>query len=1795
MLTILLEEILTKSTNNKQSSQQRVVEKKQATSTELTGGAGFTYEDKVVAYYLAALLRGEKAMLQHGTVSSVAVQQAGHGQPMDDLIVEFRDTDGSRMLGLQVKSTITVSGTATNKDFRDVLNRAQETRQTLGFQADRDAYGYVVENVAEARHRSLNRLIDWALSSPTPPDFDRRFAEGGAAAAAERGLRNELAPLIGTSSAEDEWNFYRQFVAARLNGLDETGIVWTEITNRLQELIASNEDGQEILLIDRLCRIVRDGAGTARKWTRATLLAQLRGIVRLKVSPSFRDDIDTLVQFSTDGLNEIADSIDGFEVDRAALQQAVSERLGVSRVVNISGLPGCGKSVVLKRVAAEAEYLGPILFLKSDRLTGKSWVEFAATLGLKHRKLNDLLAEMGATGTATLYIDGIDRINPDQKQIILDILNAIEANPDLDNWRVLATSRDQGLETYRAWFPATFYSGTQIGDVQVEPFNDEEAEALAKEKPGLRHLLMGTPSVKAIARRPFFAAVLARNFGDVMTEPQTEVDLINAWWVRAGHDAPAEFIPQRQRALLDIAEKGVANLGKNVAARSLAPPTFEHITALKSDLLVRGINGDASYSFTHDIFFEWTFLRLLIDLGDAWIDGLAQAGQPPLLGRVVGLLAQHSIAQSGNWLANYAALDRSTLRSQWRREWLTAPPFTSAFVNRQKEFTELVTAKDYMLLEKLLVWFQAQHTIPSPLVLAQASSGQSGLDQVGLAELLSWPSDFTSWGRFLDWLLPLAPTLPVRLLPRVVEVFSVWQNALSDYRAARSEAIVTTCANWLVEFEQAAYPGEYAFERGRWDELAREAQKQFATTLRIVVVRAARAFPEHANALFDRAATNKRMRGDAYSDLMALAWMMAEVSPERLAAVTKAELQQELPQDHLDREKLEQRERIEWIQRIRDKPESERTENERRALEHLPFHIPHSYDGLGREEIGIDRHHNFYYPVSATHEPFASLFGKKPEIALQLVRDLSNHGTTGWRQIANITRHQHGTPIPMTIAFPWGEQQFWGDWSAYNWQLGQLGAQPLECAFLAMSYWAFRQIESGRPVDEMIQLIVQSNEAIAAPGLALRLALETLHISEVTLALVACQRLWPLDIARVRQEPMRNIDLFGFGLFNRLTGEKKVAQDYLDKRPSRSRDIKQLAMQFAVNGNDALVEQFKLALASFVTALPYEFVEQRSDPATKAALTKQAEEYAELAVVENYQGYRTPDNQIMVSYQPPLSPETIRRSEAAGVYLKQSGVLAWAMKSLRDFAINPNNTLGDAVALARPLDHPTLFAERLDVEDHAPQSLVAAVAACVICFGDATSEDCKWAMDVLSRIEGMKEPAGFFYGSKIAWHPVLQLIFALLHLRRTNPSDLEPARRLVWLTVHPHEEAADFAFTALLADPDAHVSWVAAQLALERACYYRPAIKEDGEWDTSSTKKAAKVALDRALKEINSKKFEPFDSLPPAWVKLAKASDDEDDADDNNKWIEPDPLFDPQWAEKHLENFPIEKWCVSDETKPFVLALIRSLVNWTVLRMNPPGDTGRRRDRTTDLIGWNDALGDVLARAAPFCDLVFFKTEFLAPFLQNHNDDELDVIATFTDRLVTRHVLDTAAIPAGTFELLELCVDRVIADSTFRPGGHRAGEVSGHDMPKLIKALLMVSVERATGAARFVNGDWSEIGLVMPTVTRLVTATGWSTFIMSKFLLLCQRAGTEYPLDHFIQQVSTILTKLDNAKGNWVGTSLPAQTAAMVQQLADANFPLGADQAQGLLGILDALIDLGDRRSAALEQTEAFKGVQASS
>ena len=330
-----------------------------------------------------------------------------------------------------------------------------------------------------------------------------------------------------------------------------------------------------------------------------------------------------------------------------------------------------------------------------------------------------------------------------------------------------------------------------------------------------------------------------------------------------------------------------------------------------------------------------------------------------------------------------------------------------------------------------------------------------------------------------------------------------------------------------------------------------------------------------------------------------------------------------------------------------------------------------------------------------------------------------------------------------------------------------------------------------------------------------------------------------------------------------------------------------------------------------------------------------------------------------------------------------------------------------------------------------------------------------------------------------------------------------------------------------------------------------------------------------------------FELLPAAWVKASNPNHQNEDY-----WAAPKRSFDGQYAAKLFKQLPLEEWYQSDVYRPKIELFLIDLARWTSEQLMPSWDDKKQRQRQTDLIEWEHALGTMFARVLPFFDLQWVREHFIQPFSQD-DEEALCVLAQFANGIVTRHVFDARDIPANVLPTLEDCIQRVIDDNIFNPNVYRAGEVHGFDMPNLIKALLFVNVEGdCPGSARFVNRDWSDIAIIMPLVTKLVTATGWSPFVMENFLTLCEKAGASYPIDAFIEQALPALDSIEHARGSWVGTSLPSRLAGIIQCLAEANYPLEANRARGLLRLIDALIDLGDRRSAALEQDEIFRRVQ---
>jgi hypothetical protein len=1773
---------------------------KRSRSTELTGGEGFTYEDTIVAYYLTALLHEDAAAGLTGHVVRVAVQQAAAGDPLDDLIVDG-ELDGSpRRLSLQVKRQLTISAAVSNTDFRELIASSLKTRAEPDFRVGVDGYGFIAHTVADDRLNSFRRIITRAQASPTGADFRTRFQIGGEASQADIDLRDELLQLIQPADADVEVDFYRHFFAQRMDGLDEQGDRYAAMCNRLGQLAAAGlQEGPA--LAAALCRHVRAWEGPARVWTRPSLLSALKGLFRLKAAPSYESDIKIIQDLALAYAAEIRTDIGGVTIDRAALVDSAQEIAGTAKFSNISGLPGCGKSVVLRSFVERGLADGPALFLKSDRLEGSSWRSFAASIGLQHRSPTELLAEVGATGTAILFIDGIDRIKPEHRGIVTDLLNAIQKEPAFAQWRVVASSRDQGLEVLRSWIPASFYRQTGIGNVTVGPLDDTNSELLAEQQPHLRPLLFGAPNVREIARRPFFAAVLSDQLLfqgiDANAPPQTESELIAAWWRRGGYDAAPETAAERQRAILDFAEAGAQSLGKSIAARSLQTPTIAQATILRQDRIIEAVEEGSIFSFAHDIFFEWAYFRVLIDRGASWPAALSAAGEPPLLARIVGLLSQHVFENSGDWAGNFRALQTADLRPQWRRAWLLGPPSSPKFFGHLGAFEALLNADAFALLSKFLVWFQAERTIPNPLVLRNPNVALEGAALVRVADELGWPSDVPAWQRVILWILHRQVAFPVTATQLCADLFTVWQNMWGDHPNHISAQVIAVCEQWLIDLEKVrAAPDEGQAEPTRWNSLTSDAKSLLRSTLRRILFRSGRAYPDFARRALDRIIGFERRSGDLIDLVFAFSPILAEICPDRLAELLRVELIQKLPKERIEKEERSREAHWQWLREIRAKPEIERSDQERRAISNVPFLPgPERYDF---HDVGLDYNHGSFYPPTPIDQPFASLFQSAPTVALALVRELANRAVTGWRQIIEINAPGQGTPIPLDIAFPWGQQRFWGDVQTYVWFEGHgMQPQPLQSAFLALTFWAHKSLDSGRELDGLIQQVVEGHESWTVLGLACSLALQRFQATEGVLPLITTQRLWHADLQRQVNESNSDINLFGFDPRHRITKDQRDAFDYLKTRRYRTSSIRELSYAFVLSNVEDLRAKLKAGLEAFPQNLPYNYEEEKSNEAYAASLLETAQIWAKEGDAANYKIEAAPDHPEMavVSFRDPEPvPEALeRKRQASANTLGDYNVVSWVNTSLEHRAPNPRWKLETVLKFARSRDSADLLIAE-DRSGKATQACVAAAGAAAIQFG-TDPDDIAWGWAVMERVTAIKDDGDVFRHSPNPMDPRLYLISTLVYDLRSGTPRPDSADRLITFAADENPSIAPTAIAGALvlhgASPK--LAWVAAVLASDLFIAHRP-VFQNKAWDASAQAEYRRASLQRARHALTGDGDAQLRAPPPAWMKGSGRRGNRRAANPQEAdWGYPEVDFDAQFAAKVVSHFPVEAWCQSADYRGAFLTYLDALVRWTTDRLFPDWADSKKRDRhSTDLFEWIRALSGLIARILPFLPADELINRYIVPFSRHAHEDGLEVVSIITDKIICRHVYDAPIVADPTLAVLKHCLERMLQESAFDANGWRAGEVNSRPLAEMVRDFLLVSVENAPGATRFANGDWSDLPRLLPVVDVLMQRAGWSVSVTQTYLTLCERAAAAFPIDAFINHIKAARDEEGLFPNKWSGSTIAARISGVVQVLAEANHPLTRANARDLLIVLDRLVDMGDRRAAALQQSEHFRGVQ---
>jgi hypothetical protein len=1747
------------------------------TSPELTGGQGFSFEDAVSSVYTAALLCETTAPGMPGrVVRHVSVQQGSFGQPLDDLIVRAEGADQVPItFSAQVKRKLVVSAASTNTDFRETIERAYETLSDAAFHVSLDRVGAVVGEISDAAKRSFETLCEWARAESSSEQFALKLHTDGAAGdklSQFEAVRDILSSKVTPGELEAATHkLLSHFVLIRLDLLTEGSPTEAQTVAGLANTLAPMDRTRADDLWRRLLALVRVSQGRAAGYDRKTLVARLNGAFRLAGAPSAQGALQAIQQESRLAADEITNSISGLSVSRDSSVDAVVEAAKTPGFVQIGGMPGAGKSVVLRSAVEQLAASGTVLFLKSDRLRGSTWAQYAAAGGMTHGDLEELLVELSASGSSVLFVDGIDRVEVEHRGILLDLLNTIHSSTLLSGWCVVATVRDTGMEPLRTWLPArTFSSGVRT--LTIDSFDDEEAEALAQAKPALRPLLFGSDAVRAVVRRPFFAAVLAKEVDSSNAQATSEVDLANLWWERGGYGADPTRVGYRRNALVQLAKIGAHQLGRRIP---IADVDAQAIAELEADGIVRPVRRGHTVQFSHDIFFEWAFLQHLVRMDDAWPEAVREVGEPPALGRVVELLSQAELAHGENWANHLAALEgNQRLRSQWLRAWMAGPFSLETFALYSAAFDRAMLDTAHSRVHKFVVWYQAEKTKPNTAILER--SGAPDLDlakRMLYADMWGHPSDVAAWARFCDWLLDHASDIPTGAIPEVVSAFEVWQNMFSHYRNRVSERIVQTCLAWLYHIQHQRHQREFTTDRGVWAEIEgwRDGLDELESGLRALVLNSSLTQGSLVTQYLRDLRRLDRVPRRAVQSVFMNAPFLSRVCPAELVDFTLSLVCKPLPVV---------------------------VKKDIRGQDYL---VSHSFGHFEWEHLSIEDHFSFF-PAAPTREPFHSLLQQAPDQGRSLVREVANHAIRSWRQLHRLSYEKDGTPIPLVMQFPWGRQVFWGDSRLYLGARGCFGPSTVNSGWMALEAWAFRELESGTPVDDVLKAVLEGHKSVGALAVAAAIALQAQHTSATTLPIATNQRLWHWDIRRQVEDMGQIANLIGFT--NPHDRPHALAVKEGNERPVRRAEVRSLGTLMVLKGGE-LGAQAAAEIQGFSGNLPFDYAEQRNNTEVRSELARTAEIWAEIGKRENYRAELSPDeSQVVISHEnPKATGEDILaiqvRHREMGRYLT---LLNWAHSYFDDGKLKDSLTLESAAAAAKELDFEDLFATGHEHTElgHQRQSAVAGVAAILLI--ENAEAHLEWAAEVCARAaQTLEVPQPFFSRSmKLMHHPVLYAtkglgaIFAVV----ADHEDVKPLQSfLTELCAHPYEEIAVAAFGALLGAwtryPD--IAWAALQMATALALFevqYGP----EGDAEARHCARIQKVVTEELQRLQDAVSVAaPLPTWPEPWVPIADGEAVQVRQRRGRTVIAEwrvNPLHvDTSFLDKVLQVIPLDAAMADQAHVVAFLDWCEGLAKWTIERIAPTWARSRRDIDDThgpNYFEWRRSLYRFLSRVALKLPVEEGTRRFLQPAMATDDDTFASFGEWFTRHLIAQ-VADCHEIPQTALELLSVVTQRILVYGDWRHAGH--GGHSEQDFVDIVKHLFFADLGYAGGAVRFANGNWVDVEAVIPVFEPILRAHGATTFVARAWMSLCESSFEHYPVQHFVDNLEHLLVGEGTPPG-WRNTQLPGRLSGLIQRFSERQQPMPLAMAQKLLRALDRLVDMGDRRAAAVQLSEVFRSVR---
>lgn len=745
-----------------------------------TGGGGTHLEPRVTSHYLAAMLAEAGARGVLGTVTAVKTQQSEIDSPLDDLVIEGILPDGT-VTRLDLQITTTLSFTESDAKWQDIVPRAWDTFRRTGFNRATERIGIAISQTTTKLERSIQPLLARARHAADGSQYRKRLASPKGSNGDQREFQLLLDRLVkahDTTATDDEIVDFLRCLTIVAFDLDQEDASRDRLAaiDQLTPIAGGAAEAKQVWssLTAMASRVIPSGGGVDR----TTIARELQveghtiGCDRAHAELVAALDIESRLAAAS-----IRDTIGGKRINRDSLQGTVLDALAESRLLRIVGHHGTGKSAILKRLALDEPAGAPILLLRDLRVTGGGWPAHVAKFG-KVTPLATVLREFGLCGSRTLFIDGADKMDAAAQITINDLLKVIADTPDLEDWRVIITMREENAQRVDGWLDPDALSKLSSKTTRVEGFDDDEASEAAEELPPLRALLSDPRNYDTVLRRPFFLDALSKLPVSAGGEVRSEVDLTELWWEHGGADG-SDFAPaqSRRNVLLALGEQLLGKPGQPLAIRGLDEQPLDEL--LRAGVL-RNVELGLSVAFSHDIYEEWTLERILRQ----WRGDIAQAireGREDLqLARPLQLLATFLLERSqqgDDWANLLTAVTDGNLRPIWSRVVLAAPVRSLRSAEMLNKIESVLLRDDARLLGRLILSVRTTETVRDLRFLDENLFPDLTSDQREQFASEAAGPEIVSWMRLINWLVPRLASLPMALDGELVPLLESWVGA----------------------------------------------------------------------------------------------------------------------------------------------------------------------------------------------------------------------------------------------------------------------------------------------------------------------------------------------------------------------------------------------------------------------------------------------------------------------------------------------------------------------------------------------------------------------------------------------------------------------------------------------------------------------------------------------------------------------------------------------------------------------------------------------------------------------------------------------------------------------------------------------------------------------------------------------------------------------------------------------------------------------------------------------------------